>query len=355
MTVSAATGTDPLGELSRRKGMNWRTYVIPDARVMFVQVNKNACTSLKWMMAGIAGEQLAGFGPGIEASTNRFDDIHDRRQWTKTPRLDHLDPGLRSQIHPDNGWFVFGVTRDPRSRLFSAWQSKLLLNNPGYYRAHHSAPWYPRHPITADTVVEDFAAFVTLFEQRPDIGLRRDGHFRDQVEMLHEDLVTYSEIYDLRELGRLKSELTTHLDAVGWQGELFLPRVNDTPLRANGPVFADGLRERIEKLYSADFARFEGRWDYGTIEAVADWTPEQLVEVDQLADHGLRLGVLLDANATLRSDVERHRARAQEQQQRADELSGRLRDAQRQLPWRDHLRADLRRVAAGVRRRVRSG
>ena len=47
---------DPVEVLLERKGSRGRTFAVPSARVMFVQVNKNACTSLKWMMAGIAGE-----------------------------------------------------------------------------------------------------------------------------------------------------------------------------------------------------------------------------------------------------------------------------------------------------------
>ena len=43
-----------------------------------------------------------------------------------------LAVGARSSaaISPENGWFVFTVVRHPAARLFSAWQSKLLLREP---------------------------------------------------------------------------------------------------------------------------------------------------------------------------------------------------------------------------------
>ena len=103
MSSSPHPDEDPLGQLVHRHGAMWRTYAAVEARVLFVQVNKNACTSLKWMMAAVAGEDLAAFGPSLGAAAGDADDIHDRRQWHRTPRLDQMSPELRAEIHPDNG------------------------------------------------------------------------------------------------------------------------------------------------------------------------------------------------------------------------------------------------------------
>ena len=308
----------------------WRTYVAVEARVLFVQVNKNACTSLKWMMAALAGEDLAGFGPSLGASARDEDDIHDRRQWRKSPRLDRMDPELRAQIHPDNGWFVFGVTRDPRARLFSAWQSKLLLENPGY-TSFRKEPWYPRHPVTAESVVEDFATFVDLLVREPGHRIRGDGHFCDQVELLHEDVVTYTHLYDVRDLGRLEVDLRQHLDQVGWTGELTLPRLNDTPLRANGSAFGNGVEELVRKIYAADFERFPDRWDFATIEAAPAWTAEALMEVDQLASEGRRIAYFRNQALAFRAEADRQRQRADQQRARARRLRAKL-DARPKAP-----------------------
>jgi hypothetical protein len=319
MTGPAGMGMhDPLKALIDDKQVMWRTYAVPSARVMFVQVHKNACTSLKWMMAAIAGED--GFRPSLDASasTSEYDDIHVRSQWTKSPRLDQMRPELRAQIHPDNGWFVFAVTRDPRSRLFSAWQSKLLLENPGYTR-YLKARWYPRHPLDAGTVVEDFAKFVDLLEHAaPDHRIRRDPHFGDQVDLLYSDVVTYTEIYDTRELGRLRTDIERHLASVGWSGELRLPKLNDTPLRVNARPFADGIRERIEKIFARDFDRFGERWDFGRIQAGPEWTDADLRAAELAAGYGRRLGYL-------RSQALTFRAQADAERQRADTLERQLR------------------------------
>jgi hypothetical protein len=313
----------PLDVLMDREGAMWRTFALPEQRVFFVQVNKNACTSLKWMLAGVAGEDLKAFAPSLHASTSEQDDIHDRKQWQVVPRLDAMTPEQRAQIHPDNGWFVFAVTRDPRSRLFSAWQSKLLLENPGYtrYRGEH---WYPRHPLTADTVVADFAKFVALFERQPHLRIRRDAHFCDQVNLLHLDAVTYTKIYDIRELDMLLTDLQRHLDSVGWHGQLQLPRLNDTPLAVNAQPFGDGIRERIEKLYAADFELFGDRWDFGRVEQQSPWTDQALHEAEWHAIYGRRIGYLREEALTFRAKFRIARERKQVAKARAEKLKARV-------------------------------
>ncbi|MBE7186961.1 sulfotransferase family 2 domain-containing protein [Jatrophihabitans endophyticus] len=354
MSNSPATTANPLVELSKRKGTAWRTFILPQVRVAFIQVNKNACTSLKWMIAGIAGEDLDAFGPSLEATVNGEDDIHDRSQWKHAPKLADLDPEVLAGVRPDNGWFVFGVTRDPRSRLFSAWQSKLLLDNPGY-ASRRGAPWYPRHPASAESVAEDFDRFITYLEQDPTPPIRFDGHFRDQVDSLSEDLVDYTEIYDIRDLARLKTDLRAHLDTVGFTGELWLPRTNDTPLRANALPFANGVRERVERLYARDFERFGDRWDFATIEKAPAWTDEQLAEVDAIAENGRRLGHLLGEARRFRTALKEQQKLTAAERQRADDLERRLAEATRVAPPAavQPLHIRLRRRAGAIRRSLR--
>jgi hypothetical protein len=353
MTSPAGAGLeDPLKSLIPRKGAMWRTFALPETRVMYVQINKNACTSLKWMMAGLAGEDLDGFPPSLRAGTSEHDEIHDRRAWKKVPRLDAMTPQQRAQIHPDNGWFVFAVIRDPRSRLFSAWQNKLLLENPGY-TGYRIEPWYPRHPLDTDTVVEDFAQFVALFEREPEHRIRAEGHFRDQVEMLHEDAVTYTKVYDIRELGTLFTDLQQHLKSVGWAGSLQLPKINDTPLRVNALPFGNGIRERIEKIYAGDFEQFGDRWDYGHIERQPDWTVEELREAEWRATYGRRMSYLRSQALKFSAEAKTERARADAARAQTDKLRAQVRALKAGSAPVAQPRRNLRQLAGAVRRRLR--
>lgn len=301
------------------RGALTRTYVAVDQRVMYVSLNKNACTSLKWMMAGVLGEDLASFKPGLLPVTSQVDAIQNRKAWKHAPMLQDLDPRVVAEISPANGWFVFAVVRDPRNRLFSAWQNKLLLENPGYTH-YRQQPWYPRHPMSEQTIVEDFERFVTVLENNPDHRLRTvDAHFRDQAELLMTDVVDYTKIYEISELKQLVADLQAHLDAVGWTGEVHLPRANDTPLPVNALPFANGVRERVEKVYAADFDLFPGRWDdFGKAESAPAWTAEQLAQAELHAAYGRRIGDVRDAAIRFRDLAKAEKEKAQREKQRAD-------------------------------------
>lgn len=321
------------------RGGVWRTYLAPEAKVVFESLNKNACTSLKWMMADLAGEDLASFRAGAMPYLDDSETIHSRPLWRVSPRLDALSPAERADIHPDNGWFVFAVVRDPRARLFSAWQNKLLIENPFSHRWRDEW-WYPRHPLTADTVVEDFAKFVELFEQDPPHWLRaEDAHFRDQVELLAEDAVPYSRIYDISEMRRLHQDLNEHLTGLGLP-QVELPRANPTPLRATAAVFADGIKERIEKIYAADFERFGDRWDFSRTENAEPWRQSDLDACEQESVLGRRIGELFRIARDRGTELDEVRGELERTRAELDAERG------RRLPRR------MRSAAGRVRRRV---
>ena len=53
--MSAAPETDvpPAMRLGQR-GLGGRSYVLPEHKIMFISVAKNACTSVKWLLADLA-------------------------------------------------------------------------------------------------------------------------------------------------------------------------------------------------------------------------------------------------------------------------------------------------------------
>ena len=274
-------------------GFNHRVFVARQTKVMFMAVNKNACTSLKWMMAEVCNEDLSGFRPLLQPCVSMDDAIHVRRLWKVSPRILRLDDDERAAMSPGEGWFVFAVVRDPRARLFSAWQNKLLLDHPDYQQ-FRAESWYPRHPVHRETIVEDFGRFVRMLGANPDHPfLQMDGHFRNQSEMLMLDTFEYTQIYDVSELGRLRSDLAKHLEHQGWSGELHLSRLNETPLRPTAEVFANGVQQRVEDLYRRDIDVFGDIWrpedSYG-----ADWSQAALDEIDMRAAFGRRLTDLLN-------------------------------------------------------------
>lgn len=106
------------------------------------------------------------------------------------------------------------------------------------------------------------------------------------------------------------ADLTAHVRAQGYTGEVTLGKSNDTPLPANREVFAGGVREAIEKLYAEDFARFPDAWDFSRVEArEMQWTRESFAHVRSIVDANERIGDLAGIARRLKERNERLEAR----------------------------------------------
>ena len=316
-------------------GQDPRVYVLPEARVVFTALNKNACTSLKWMVAQIAGEDLGSFKAGIGTYTTDRESIHNRRLWKRALTMNLVDPAIRAGIHPDNGWLIFAVVRDPRSRMFSAWQNKLLFHNAGYAKWRRE-PWYPRDGFDAASIVAEFARFVDALDADPSHPLLlEDNHFRSQTRLLRLDHLTYSRIYDISEIAAAVADVQAHLATLGLSAPEFpLERANDTPLKANASVIDPAIRGKIERIYAEDFERFGDRWDFTKIAAARAWTQADLDQASVRATLGQRITELRELAVTHRRRAEKEHATALELR----ELGERLQARNAELEWK--LRSD---------------
>ena len=296
-----------------------RLFVLPQWKLAYVSVPKNACTSIKWLMAELAGEDLDRLRQGdIGFNPTRAAQVHDRSTWERIPDVAALDPAVRAEVSPDNGWFVFGVLRDPRLRLFSAWQDKYLLRSPGYWE-HWEKPEQPPVPTEPAHIVDSFRRFVEDVTANPGHEALDDGHFLSQSHALDLDLVRYSRLYDMSELGTMTADLNAHLAAHGHPGDLTLGRSNRSPFEPAGVLFGGGVREAIEGLYDDDFTSFGDRWDFSRIQArEAAWTPDAFAHAqsiiamnERIADVVLKARRLRRENRKLKQRNAQLRERAQ--------------------------------------------
>jgi hypothetical protein len=335
------------------------TYVLPRWKIVYVAVNKAACTSLKWLVAGLQGEDPQHFYATVSREISRTMTIHRRSRWQRTPMLHELPPAKLARISPENGWFVFAVVRHPTNRFFSAWQSKLLLREPGWVLRFESEPWFPRVPASSDELVEDFHRFVRFAATRPRPRVIGNRHFRPQVEIVRPDRMPYTRIYDVREMPVLLEELRAHLGAQGWDSRLGLPASNETPLRPLASMFTSEVVAAMEQIYERDLALF----DYASAEPqnpdqAAAYSTEALGEISRLVDRSERIADLVAVAYNLKAARRDHRARLANQGRhlstarrslrelaRSARRSRRLTRLKRRLPPR--LRRAARRLARG--------
>lgn len=237
------------------------SFVLPEHKMVYISVTKVACTSLRWMIADLAGEDFETFYRSGAYNQSRLMTIHGgRNRWRHTPQLAELDPAVAAEISRDNGWFIFAVVRDPWSRIWSAWQSKFLVRHGAYQENYGAEPWFPRVPRKSGDVLEDWAAFIDAKPWLSNPLLVRDWHFRPQVESVRPRRINYTRVYDLKDMDQLFADVRAHLESVGRPHELYVPRANETPLRMTAEVLDNGVEEAIREAYRSDFRAFGDRW-----------------------------------------------------------------------------------------------
>jgi hypothetical protein len=332
-------------QLPRHRGS---TYVVPRARVVYVSVPKAACTSFKWLVAELEGEDPARFETSLSREVTRAMTIHDRRLWQHTSTLHELPDDRLADIDPANGWFVFAVTRHPAIRLWSAWQSKFLLREQKFVTRYGDQPWFPRVPASTEDVIEDFRAFVQEMRSDPRQEVMRDRHFKAQASIVGPERTPYTRVYRTNEIPVLLDDLRDHLETVHAEPLPALRSSNETPLRPTADLFTPSLLDDIAAIYPQDYKRLG--FDPHTPGEFAEhkYPDSLLAEVGRLIERSERISDL--AHAAQRLQRERNQAQRRLREVR-EELEGTKRSPRAVVESARSARSAL----AALRRRVRRG
>lgn len=237
--------------------------VVDKWKVIYVITPKLMGTSMLWMMAELQNEDPARSVAHCRApEVTRALTVHDPAIWQQWFKPMHLLPGdVIEQVTSDDSWFRLAWTRHPVDRLWSAWQSKLLLREPLFVDMYGTARWFPRTPqelpkgaAALDGIAEDFATFVAALAQDPQL-LIADPHWAPQSYLLRPEVFPYSEIGRIESAAVTLGRLERHLQAQGWQGTLDLKRLNAT-LLPRAVIRDPTLLRLIEEIYTDDMTAF---------------------------------------------------------------------------------------------------
>jgi hypothetical protein len=226
--------------------------VLPAWKIVYVPVPKAACTSTLWTLAEIQEEARDPSHMPPSAAVTRALLVHEPAFWGHTPRLQDLSSPKLDALRSDGNWLTFTITRHPVNRLWSAWQSKLLMREPRFVRDFGACEWFPRIPRSARDVVEEFRRFVAALAADPEL-LRADRHWQPQVELLQLERVGFTHVGTTSDHAQTLRVLEGHLTASGWLGELHARRENATLLPADAfAAIDDATRQTIETIYADD-------------------------------------------------------------------------------------------------------
>ena len=97
---------------------------------------------------------------------------------------------------------------------------------------------------------------------------------------MHPETVNYTRIYSLSDVHDLQVDLHAHLTGPGRDQQLYLPRVNESPLRITVDCLDGETAAIIGDAYRVDIEAFPGRWQLGNL-VLSDqpWTLDGVASV----------------------------------------------------------------------------
>jgi len=170
------------------------------------------------------------------------------------------------------------------TRLWSAWQSKLLLREAFFVARFGDRVWFPRVPHSLDEVREDFARFTTALVEEPGL-VDADMHWRLQSVQVDTRAVPFTHVGRLEEFRATREVFTLHLRELGWAGSFEPHAENETPLPLTARFLSDAAVQAVDRAYRVDFEQF----GYASV-VPADLPPLPDIELALLGEIGRLVG-----------------------------------------------------------------
>jgi hypothetical protein len=225
-----------------------RTVVLSDLRVLYLPMPKAGCTTVLWLLADLAGLPLETFErsawPGVLPALV----IHDIDLWGEGHRLADYEGNERERVLTEDGWFRFSLVRHPATRLWSAWQSKLLLREPRFVATFGDEPWFPRMPERPADLVEDFRRFVAAVAS----GAAEDVHWAVQHDLAKQ--VPLGHVGRVEQFDDTLELLRAHVRSDALPSER--GRENRTPLPMPPGAYDEAAATALHDHYRPDFDHY---------------------------------------------------------------------------------------------------
>ncbi len=251
--------------------LRWNSYLSTRYKLLYIATPKVACTTLKWWFAALEGysKALASTTDSGESSSELV--IHDAF-WKIAPNVTGLAPEKLAKPLTSDEYFRFAVVRNPYKRIFSAWQSKLLLREPLQSQPYLNCDFF-HFPITnSRDICKAFEGFLEHLVSR-EMPHYWDVHWTPQASLLRPDLISYGKLVQIENVQDLKLALADHLGPA--IPDPFAVRSMNESLIPYLPEFiSERAEELIRLLYAQDFNLF--KYERQKPEGKKKFTDEQL-------------------------------------------------------------------------------
>ena len=222
-------------------------------KLLYIATPKVACTSLKWWFADLEGYSKVLSEPTGSAESSPELVVHDTF-YKIAPSVSGLTlDALEVPLHSDE-YFRFAVVRNPYKRIFSAWQSKLLLREPLQIQPYRNCEFFHLPIGSGHDIARAFEGFLEHLASRESPNYW-DIHWTPQAVLLRPDLIAYTRLAQIENVEELRVALAEHLGPE--IPDPFSSRSSNESLIPYLPEFiTDRAAELIRLLYAQDFELF---------------------------------------------------------------------------------------------------
>jgi hypothetical protein len=234
--------------------LRWNSLISEKHKLLYVATPKVACTSLKWWFVDLMGISRELFENADSAETDPDLIIHDSL-FNIAPYLTGLEAQDLRRIFNTDTYFRFALVRNPYKRIFSAWQSKLLLREPIQAGPYLQCDFFHRPINNATDIVLAFEGFLEhLYACEAPNFL--DFHWTPQATLLRPDSLSYTLLSHIENVEKLSKALSEYL---GPQipNPFTNRRVNESLIPYMPEFFSPRSAQLIQTLYREDFEAFE--------------------------------------------------------------------------------------------------
>lgn len=238
------------------RGVLKRGLVVEELRLYYLPVSKAACTSLRWVISDLIGLPPETFDDPTKFRATEGQTIQNVHKWPQEYIAQRADPDWLEEVAGDDSWFRFTVVRDPARRLWSAWQSKLLLRQPGYAGPFGDEPWFPAVPSTPEEVLESYERFVAALGHKDEDRRPYDPHWGLQMDQLGDAGPALNHVGRVEAMGETLRLLSEHVARFGKE----LPamrRENLSPLPYPEGMLDGETVGTIRDYYAPDYRAFD--------------------------------------------------------------------------------------------------
>jgi len=222
-------------------------------KILYIATPKVACTTLKWWFADLEGygQSLRNLQESVESDPDSI--IHDTFHKV-APSMAGLSSEALVEPLTSDAYFRFALVRNPYKRIFSAWQSKLLLREPLQATPYLNCSFYNQQITGVSDIAVAFEGFLEHLasKEAPEF---LDVHWTPQANLLRPDLIRYSKVTKIENVEELSAALS---ERIGHKfSDPFATRhANESLLPYRLKFITKRCAELIRNMYADDFEVF---------------------------------------------------------------------------------------------------